>query len=96
MPSKRSVVTGSPLSALLPSFMLSLDERDLSAGTLKVYDRTGQQLTRWLEDNDMPGDVEELDAPLRPISLSDLGVRRKRRSQRARHPRRVHDREAGR
>lgn len=51
------------LAQLLPSFMLTLAERDLSPRTLKVYERTGSQFTKWLADNDLPCDREGIDAP---------------------------------
>jgi site-specific recombinase XerD len=54
---------GPSLSGLLPSWIRSLDERDLSKRTQEVYLRTGEQFTRWLEENDLPTDTEGIDAP---------------------------------
>lgn len=54
---------GAKLRALLPSWELSLDERDLSSRTLEIYQRTGSQFTAWLEAEGLPGDVNEIDAP---------------------------------
>jgi hypothetical protein len=46
------MITGAPLAVLLPSWQLSLAERDLSARTLEAYLRTGDQLVAWLENCD--------------------------------------------
>lgn len=54
---------GAPLAALLPSWELSLAERDLSDRTVEVYMRTGNQLASWLESNGHPSRVNEIDAP---------------------------------
>jgi len=57
------MITGAPLAALLPSWELSLAERDLSSRTLECYLRTGQQLVAYLEANGLPADTEGIDAP---------------------------------
>lgn len=54
---------GAPVAALLPSWDLSLAERDLSPKTREVYMRTGAQLTAWLEKQGLPADTEGIDAP---------------------------------
>ena len=54
---------GPPLAALLPSWELSLSERDLSPRTTEVYMRTGSQLTAWLAAQGLPADTERIDAP---------------------------------
>jgi site-specific recombinase XerD len=54
---------GPSLAGLLPSWIRSLDERDLSKRTQEVYLRTGEQFTRWLAENDLPTDTEGIDAP---------------------------------
>lgn len=54
---------GAPLAALLPSWLLSLDERDLSERTIEAYTRTGQQFTRWLAKEGLPAGTEGIDAP---------------------------------
>ncbi|HLK02390.1 MAG TPA: phage integrase N-terminal SAM-like domain-containing protein, partial [Streptosporangiaceae bacterium] len=51
------------LAALLPSWELSLAERDLSERTLEAYRRTGQQFTAWLAREGLPASVEDIDAP---------------------------------
>jgi site-specific recombinase XerD len=53
---------GAPLAQLLPSWMLTLSERDLSPRTLEAYARTGTQFTRYLADNGLPDDTEGIDA----------------------------------
>jgi site-specific recombinase XerD len=55
--------TGAPLAALLPSWQLSLAERDLSERTLEAYGRTGKQFTSWLAREGLPADTEGIDAP---------------------------------
>ena len=54
---------GVPIAALLPSWELSLSERDLSAHTLAVYARTGRLFAAYLAANGMPDDTEGVDAP---------------------------------
>lgn len=54
---------GASLAQLLPSWMLTLSERDLSPRTLEVYARTGSQFTKYLADNGLPEDTEGVDAP---------------------------------
>ena len=54
---------GLPLAALLPSWELSLAERDLSPRTMEIYQRTGRQLTAWLAGHGLPADTEGIDAP---------------------------------
>lgn len=54
---------GAPLASLLPSWQLSLQERDLSARTVEVYMRTGTQFTAWLAGQGLPADTEGIDAP---------------------------------
>lgn len=54
---------GAPLAALLPSWTLSLAERDLSERTLEAYQRTGSQFTAWLAKEKLPADTEGIDAP---------------------------------
>jgi site-specific recombinase XerD len=53
---------GAPIAALLPSWELSLAERDLSPRTTEVYLRTGRQLTAWLAKNGHPADTEGIEA----------------------------------
>lgn len=54
--------TTARLSALLPSWELSLAERDLSPKTVEVYKRTGQQLAAWLAAQALPDRVGEIRA----------------------------------
>ena len=54
---------GAPLVSLLPSWELSLSERDLSPDTLAVYLRTGRLFVAWLASNGLPADTERVDAP---------------------------------
>lgn len=54
--------TTARISALLPSWELSLSERDLSPKTIEVYLRTGTQLAAWLERNGLPDRVGEIEA----------------------------------
>jgi site-specific recombinase XerD len=54
--------TGAPIAALLPSWELSLTERDLSPNTLVIYLRTGRQFTAWLEASGHPADTEGVGA----------------------------------
>ncbi len=53
---------GPPIAALLPSWDMSLADRDVSPKTREVYARTGRQLTAWLERNDLPADTEGISA----------------------------------
>lgn len=53
---------GAPIAKLLPSWELSLTERDLSPRTIEVYLRTGQQFTAWLERNGLPAGTEGVEA----------------------------------
>lgn len=52
-----------PLTALLPSWELSLADRDLSPRTQEIYARTGQLFSAWLADNGYPATVNGTDAP---------------------------------
>ena len=54
---------GALLAALVPSWIRSLDDRDLSERTLEAYGRTGKQFTAWLAREGLPGDTEGIDAP---------------------------------
>lgn len=56
-------VRSAKLRDLLPSWELSLAERDLSPRTLEIYQRTGSQFTAWLEAEGLPGEVNLIDAP---------------------------------
>jgi site-specific recombinase XerD len=56
-------MNGTPLTALLPSWLYSLGERELSPKTVEVYERTCTALLAWLKDNDLPDDCEQVDAP---------------------------------
>lgn len=51
-----------PLADLLPSFVFSLEQRQLSGRTIEVYERTGRQLTIWLADNKLPADCDGISA----------------------------------
>lgn len=55
--------SGAPLAQLLPSWMLTLSERDLSPRTIEAYARTGDQFVRYLTDHDLPADTEVVYAP---------------------------------
>jgi len=52
-----------PLTALLPSWALSLSERDLSVRTQEIYARTGQLFTAWLAAGGHPDTVNTIGAP---------------------------------
>lgn len=54
---------GGSLPALLPSWELSMAERNLSDRTIEVYQRTGQQFVAYLKDHGLPTDTEGVDAP---------------------------------
>lgn len=54
---------GADLAGLLPSWELTLAERDLSDRTLEVYMRTGRQLVAYLAANGLPTDTEGIGAP---------------------------------
>lgn len=54
--------TTARLSALLPSWELSLAERDLSPKTIEVYRRTGDQLSAWLARQSLPDRVGDIEA----------------------------------
>lgn len=54
--------TGPRIEALLPSFLLSLEERELSPHTVEVYERTGKALVRWLAANGLPDGTEDVTA----------------------------------
>ncbi len=60
-----------PLAALLPSWELSLAERDLSPRTLETYRRTGTQFTAYLAANGLPADTEGIDAPAIRAFIAD-------------------------
>jgi site-specific recombinase XerD len=65
---------GARFADLMPSFMLTLSERDLSAKTLEAYARTGAQFTRYLADNGLPDDTEGIDAPhIRAFLAAETG-----------------------
>jgi site-specific recombinase XerD len=49
---------GARIDALLPSWELSLTERELSPKTIEVYMRTGRQLARWLDAQALPATAE--------------------------------------
>jgi hypothetical protein len=53
---------GAPAAELLPSWMLTLSERDLSPKTLEAYGRTGTQFTKYLAHNGLPDDTAGVDA----------------------------------
>ena len=55
-------MTGAPLASLLPSWELSLADRDLSPKTIEVYMRTGRQFTAWLAAGGHPADTEGVSA----------------------------------
>lgn len=55
-------MAGARIAALLPSWELSLTERDLSPATIYVYLRTGNALVRWLAANGLPDDTEGVTA----------------------------------
>jgi site-specific recombinase XerD len=59
---QRAPGTGAPIAALLPSWELSLSERDLSANTLAVYLRTGRLFTQWLTAQGLPVTTEAVTA----------------------------------
>jgi site-specific recombinase XerD len=50
------------ISSLLPSFVLSLEQRDLSPKTIEVHVRTWRQFTAWLSANGLPCDTESVGA----------------------------------
>ncbi len=54
---------GARFADLVPSFKLTLSERDLSSETLEVYERMGAQFTRFLTDNGLLDDTESIGAP---------------------------------
>jgi site-specific recombinase XerD len=58
-----ATVPGAPVAALLPSWELSLTERELSPKTIEVYMRTGTQFAAWLAKEGLPADTEGIDAP---------------------------------
>lgn len=51
------------IADLLPSWQLSLGERDLSPKTREVYARTGTAFLAYLEEHGLPADTEGVDAP---------------------------------
>lgn len=51
------------IADLLPSWLYSLEERELSPKTVEVYRRTGDAFTRYLEEHGLPDDTEGVDAP---------------------------------
>lgn len=53
---------GVPIAALLPSWELSLSERELSPHTLAVYARTGRLFAAYLAANGLPCDTEGVGA----------------------------------
>ncbi|MCW2898859.1 MAG: integrase family protein [Streptosporangiaceae bacterium] len=50
------------IADLLPSWQLSLTERELSPKTIEVYIRTGTQFTAWLAGQALPDDTEGVEA----------------------------------
>jgi site-specific recombinase XerD len=54
--------TGARIADLLPSWELSLTERELSPKTIEVYMRTGVQFTGWLAGQALPADTEGVEA----------------------------------
>ena len=66
MPKKASPTSpiGAPIAGLLPSWELSLAERQLSGKTIEAYVlRTGRAFCTWLADAGLPTDTERVDAP---------------------------------
>ena len=59
---ERAAGTGAPIAALLPSWELSLGERQLSANTLAVYLKTGRAFAAWLERQAIPPGTEQIEA----------------------------------
>jgi site-specific recombinase XerC len=65
---------GALIADLLPSWELSLDERQLSSRTIDVYMRTGTQLTAWLAAQGLPADTEGVGAAhLRAFIVAEAG-----------------------
>lgn len=56
-------MAGALIADLLPSWELSLADRQLSGRTVEVYLRTGRQLTAFLIERGFPADTEGVDAP---------------------------------
>ena len=54
---------GAPVAALLPSWDLSLAERDLSPKTREVYLCIGGPLVAWLQGQGLPADSSGTDPP---------------------------------
>lgn len=54
---------GALIADLLPSWELSLADRQLSANTVGLYLRTGRWLVRYLNERGLPADTEGVDAP---------------------------------
>jgi site-specific recombinase XerD len=50
------------IADLLPSWQLSLTERELSPKTIEVYMRTGRQFTDWLVRSELPDGTESVEA----------------------------------
>lgn len=57
------MTAGASLSLLADSFILSLEERGLTARTVEAYQRTLTQFTAYLSDQGLPGDSEGIAAP---------------------------------
>ena len=55
-------MSSAPLASLLPSWELSLGDRDLSPKTIEVYMRTGRQFAAWLAAHGCPADTEGVSA----------------------------------
>jgi len=53
--------SGAPLAALIPSWLLSLSERDLSPKTIEAYQRTGDQFCAWLAAEGLPDGTEAIE-----------------------------------
>jgi site-specific recombinase XerD len=63
---------GVPISTLLPSWQLSLQESNRSPKTVLSCLGTAERLVRYLKDHDMPDDTEGIDAPhLRAFLLGE-------------------------
>src|SRR5258708_1152610 len=54
---------GAPLAAILPSWLYSLDGRQLSPRTIEIHKRTITALTAYLKAEGFPDDTEGVDAP---------------------------------
>jgi site-specific recombinase XerD len=57
------MAAGALFTALADSFILSLEERQLSVRTVEAYRRTLTQFTGYLAEHGLPADTEGVDAP---------------------------------